>query len=217
MRNSMQMISTKVFMAAFLLLINSSPAFAQLYGVWVSKFENVSAPSPNKKWSVSVKYNKEELPMLTIQREPGGGSQELMGASIGYVLWSPDSKAFAFTDAEFYNHYFVHICSVEATGTVCHDLTTEIESRVERNLSAKTEVDRLYAKAMKWQSPSTLIVGVFMVTSPEMEPGQTSAPVYYSYRAFFVDANTGRITKELSKKQARHELGANLDQLWKSD
>jgi hypothetical protein len=203
-----------LIMAALLVVIISAPSFAQLYGVSVSRFESTSASSPDKEWSVSVKLNNENLPWLTIQKEPGGKPEEVIGVSrSGWVLWSPDSKTFAFTDAAFANHYFVHLCNVEPTGTQCRDISSELEGHVKKRLSAETEIDKLYSKALKWHSPNTLIVGADVVTSPEMRPGQTWAPVHETFRAFFVDAKAGHITKELTKKQAYHELGANLDQL----
>lgn len=213
MLNNMEMNLTKVFIAVLLLFINTSPLFAQLYGVPVSNVGNVSVLSPNKEWSVSVKLNKEKLPILTIQREPNGDSEELMGVSrSGWVLWSPNSKTLAFTDAAFANHYFVHMCSNEPVGKKCHDISSEIESLVKANLS-RENIDKLYVKALKWKTPNIVIVGVCVVTSPRMQSGQIRVPTKISYRAFLVNAKTGHITEELSKRKVRIELGSNLDQL----
>ena len=214
MPNRVRTISARIFIAVFLLLAMSDPSFAQLYGTAVSKLDNTSAPSPNKKWLVSVKINKEGLPILTIQKEPDGRPEDLMDVSrSGWVLWSMDSKTFAFTDAAFANHYFVHLCSAETSGTQCRDISPEIEDRVKKSLSTKTKIDNLYSKALKWTSSDKLIVGVHTVTSPEMEPGQTRVPVRYWFGAFLVNARTGRIIKKLTQEQACLELGANLNQL----
>ena len=153
----------KQFLMIGLLLVGlSTPSFAQLYGVPVSQFENAIALSPDKQWSVSVKLNRENLPMLTLQREPEGRTEELLGVTAsGWVLWSPDSKRFAFTDAAFADHYFVHVCNVDFAGAKCSDITSEIEDRVKDRLSSKSEIDKLYSKALRWLSANTLIVGIF--------------------------------------------------------
>jgi hypothetical protein len=207
-------IMRRIFMVGLLFVSISTPSLAELYGVSVSKVESTSVSSPNKEWSVSVKINKENLPMLTIQKEPGGHPAELLPVQAsGWVLWSTDSKTFAFTDRTFADHYSVHLCGVEPEGVQCRDISSEIEGRVKKRLTAKTEIDKLYSKALKWHSPNTLIVGVHMITSPTMKPGQTDTPVSYSFRAFWVNGGTGHITKELTKKQAYHELSMGLDQL----
>ena len=213
MANSVGSTSVRI-VVLYLVLLVPVTSFAQLYGVPVSGVgNNIDVLSPDREWSVSIKANRENLPTLTIRKVSGGRSEELIGVlRSGWVLWSPESRAFAFTDAAFADHYLLHLCSIESTATQCRDDSPELERRVKKTLPANAEIDRLYLKALRWQSPSMLVVGVHAVIS-EVKPGQTRVPVHYLFSAFSVSAKTGRIIKELTKKRARFELGESLDQL----
>ncbi|MHC1725687.1 MAG: hypothetical protein AB9866_06730 [Syntrophobacteraceae bacterium] len=214
MGKNVRAVSGIFLIVAFLLLTITAPSSAELYGIEVSNVGDGAAPSPDRQWLVSVNFDWKGLPFLNIQKSPDGVSQNLVGVTrSGWVLWSPDSRKFAFTDAAFSDKYLVYLCSVAPTGTLCSDISSEIEARVRKKISVKFDIDRMYLKALKWHSPNTLIVGVHAIISPKMKPGQTHAPAYYRFEAFSIDAKTARIEEELTKKQARLYLGASLDQL----
>jgi hypothetical protein len=180
-------IATALLILTHIMIIASLLSASALYGIPVSPVENRLVLSPNKNWSVSVQNNKENIPMLALRREPSGKSQELLYVQgSGWVSWAPDSSGFAFTDAVFANHYFIHLCGVNDSGGHCRDISSKLEQRIKARLSRETEIDKIYSKALKWLSPTTLLVGIHVVTNPKMKPGQTYAPVYYSFEAFVV-------------------------------
>lgn len=203
-----------VSLGLVVLIAMSATSFAQLYGIAINNKGQVKVPSPDKEWVVSVNINTDNVPMLRIQGRSGDHSEELMGVSrSGWILWASTSKVFAFTDAAFSDHYMVNICSVESERVFCQDISPDIEKMIREQLATNIEIDKLYIKALKWRSQNILTVGVHTVTSPVMIQGDSWVPVQYSFGAYWVDARTGRIIKKLTKKEARTELGANLDQL----
>ena len=180
----------------------------------MDSLSSVTATSPDGQWVLSVRRDSRDIPMLTLSTVMGSKPQHLLYVQrSGWVLWSPDSARFAFTDAAFANHYFIRICTVRAPRARCENASPALETHLRRLLTNDSEIDKIYAKALKWLSPAQLLVGIHAATFRPAEARGSYTPVYYHFKAYVLDLTSSQVVSELDSTQAELKVGGSLESL----
>ena len=163
---------------------------------------------------MSVRVGADGVPMLVLTSLKSGESRSLLYVQrSGWVMWAPDSARFVFSDAAFSNHYFIRVCSAAPSATRCQDFSQVLESRLRESLSSDSKLDKIYLKALSWDSPSELLVGAHFVSFREAETRGNYTAVHWHFRAYVLDIVTGRVLLVLDEAAARRRIGRPLDSL----
>jgi hypothetical protein len=184
--------------------------------VFLSREVKRSIPSPNGKWALGVRAESGETPWLVLQAvgaEPRYTVQVWPINNSVYVLWEPDSQAFAFTDARFEDdyHLFVDHLSGYLESQVV-DLTSLLESRSSRLVDKRCEILRWHAKPLTWVRNGLLLVGVDCDTAEKTKRSPSYVPVQGWLRSYIVDVQREKVTADLDEKTTRRRFGVDLRQ-----
>jgi len=186
----------------------------ELFGTSLAQDSRTDVISPDKQWFVSIQRDPGSVAMLTLSSTTADTPQHILPLQrSGWVLWSPDSRRFAFTDAAFANHYFVRICEVNIRDAPCRDFSSLLEAPLRRMLAADSQIDKVYSKALKWLSHEQLLVGVHVASLRLREARGNWTPLHYHFQAVILDAVSGTLVSELTPSQAALRIGQSLESL----
>ena len=186
----------------------------ELFGIPLGRDSRMDVISPDKQWFVSVQPDPGNVAMLTLNSTTADTPRHVLPFQrSGWVLWSPDSKRFAFTDAAFADHYFVRICDVESRDEPCRDFSSVLEALLRRKMASDSQLDKVYSKAFKWLSREQLLVGVHAASFRSGETRGNWKPTHYHFRAVILDAVRGMLVSELTSSEAALRIGQSLESL----
>jgi len=160
--------------------------------------------SPDGEWEISVQEGRP--PHLAAKSKLLRTGRPLHDIErYGWVLWRPDSKAFAFTDARYSNHSFVIVSFVD-TQTCCRseDLTPVFEKNEDLLTDANHFVDRSLAKAVRWLPDGKLLIVAFVVVSTKYELG-----AHDTTRGYILDVDHKTLYRVVDEKGLQSEFGVN--------
>ena len=185
----------------------------ELYGTAVDMRFSDPIISPDQRWAVWVRRNSNGVPMLTLSSFKEQGYRPLLFVQkSGWVLWAPDSARFVFTDAAFSNRNFIRVCSAAAAENQCEDFSPALELLLRQSISKDSNIDEIYMRALRWESPSELLVGVHAISSVASNTQNRKIPVASHYRAYSLDLASESLM-ELDPALLRQRIGRTLDSL----
>jgi hypothetical protein len=135
---------------------------------FLSPAQRDSVLSPDGKWLLTVWGDKGEVPWLMLESVGAGlrvRAQVWPLTQGAFVLWRPDSKAFAFADARWEDHYFLFVDQQAGyTGSEVVDISATIEKHFSKFAGGHLQSIRWLVKPLLWGPSGLLLVGVKCVT-----------------------------------------------------
>jgi hypothetical protein len=184
------------------------------------------AISPDGRWELLVPQPHGRVsPWLILQsREIPGYQEQRWPLQRGgcYVLWRPDSKAFALTDLPYADHYFIRVMSVDfrtegdVLGAPVIDLSVPLEKAFKELAgrhygSNQYEIDLFLPKALRWIGNDELLVGLQARTN-EAWHGPGSAPrIRDWYLGYIMIPERRQIIRQPDAAAVLREFGIDLE------
>ena len=185
----------------------------------LTSVDKKSLGSPDGKWELAVWGEKDEVPWVMLEARDPSPRYRVQVWPITravYVLWSPESQRFAFTDARFADRYFLFVDHIAGflSSTVL-DITPVIEAHFSEVTDKRYEILKKYIKPLRWVDPGHLLVGIDFVTFEASKASQQHQPVQDWLRGYILDVSVVKVSRELDDRQIEAEFGIKLqDEIW---
>lgn len=167
--------------------------------------------SPDGRWTLQV-VSGEADPWLVVKSSGGSLTTRLLPIMRSCeVLWRRDSLAFSVTDARFADHYFIFAGQKSGNSFRLVPLTPSLEGSLRSSLGGKYDVDKIYAKALRWLPNGSLLVGLNAVIFRHIRPLPSWQPAVELYRAYVMDATEGRVIHVLSRDAVLSQYHFDLE------
>lgn len=170
--------------------------------------------SPDGKWLLRVCGEKDEIPWLMLESRNEETKYRVQVWPVNnavYILWAPDSHAFAFTDVRFSDSHFLYVDHIKGyLSSDVSDLSSTIESHFSRFVGERYEVIRWNVKPLVWVGDGLLVTGIHSVTSEKKIPVPKQQPVQHWFRAYLVDVDQRKVLADLDEEQAKRKYGIDL-------
>jgi hypothetical protein len=196
--------------------------------IWLVEGEGTVAKSPDGKLQLTVpKSQGPAFPWLTLEG-PASDEKEQKWALQRrgcYVLWRPDSKAFAVTDPAYANHYFIRLFSTEfqlegpVLGSPVVDLSAPVEQAFERFATKyyalrKYSLLLFYPKVLRWVANKQLLIGLDARTVEETKL-EGAVPAREWHRGYVIETEKSQIVREMDEGVMLTEFRIDLaKQTW---
>ncbi len=182
--------------------------------VMLSTVDRGTVVSPDGKWQLTVWGEKNESPWIMLESRDVQSKYRVQVWPINdsvYVLWAPDSQAFAFTDARFEDSYYLFVDHLRGyLGSEVTDLSSMLESHFSRFVGKRYEILRWYVKPLLWVQKGVLLVGVDCDTAEKITPPPKQQPVQNWFRSYLVDVEQRKVIDDLDEQQTKTRYGIDL-------
>lgn len=200
------------------------PVTTALLPVYLSYADRSVVPSPDGKWDIVVAGPQRSLMAwlsLRLSANPEVVYPKWPLQRGAWVLWRPDSSAFALTDAQFANHYFIDVFSTtfRMRGPVLGSPITSLSSSIEHafaGLAAKQysghkyDTPVFYPKAVRWLGHDRLLVILSARTNESTAKLGPAPGVKDWHLGFVLDVARARVVSVLSAGDVRLRYGIDL-------
>lgn len=170
--------------------------------------------SPDGRWELAVWGKKGEVPWLMLGSRGATVRYRIQVWPINdavYVLWRPDSAAFAFTDVRFEDKYFLYVDHVRGyLQSELTDLTPPVRNQLLRSFGKRYEVLRWYLKPLLWVNGRTLLIGIDCVTARRANPTPQHRAAQDWLRGYLVDIDRKAVVGDYSAGETKARFGVNL-------
>ncbi len=170
--------------------------------------------SPDGKWELTVWGEKDESPWTMLESrevQPRYRVQVWPINDAVYVLWAPDSHAFAFTDARSADHSFLYVDHIRGyLSSEVADLSSVVEAHFSSSIGGRYEIVKWYTKPLLWAKNDVLLVGINCVTAENVSPPPKYQPVQNWFRAYLLNVQQNRLVGELSDMETKDQYGIDL-------
>jgi hypothetical protein len=187
--------------------------------VLLSTIDRGTVVSPDSEWQICVWGEKDEVPWIMLESRAASTKIRIQVWPITsgiYVLWSPDSKAFAFTDARFEDDYFLFVDHLTGyLNSEVMDLTSTVEDHFSAFAGKRYEILKWYIKPLLWVREGELLVGIDCVTAERISPPPQHQPVQNWFRGYIVDVAQRKIIQDLDETELKTKFKIDLrDEKW---
>jgi hypothetical protein len=182
--------------------------------VMLSGLDRGTVVSPDSKWQLTVWGENSEVPWVMLESRDAESKYRIQVWPINdsvYVLWAPDSRAFAFTDARFEDSYYLFVDHLRGyLGSEVTDLSSMIESHFSRFVGKRYEILRWYVKPLLWTRKDVLLVGIDCDTAEKITPPPRYQPVQNWFRSYQVDVEQRKVIGDLDEQQTKSKYAIDL-------